>query len=104
MSEYGEKLKQIRQSLKLTQDEFAFALRMKSRTYAAYERNENKPTLNMLETLCNDYDINLNWFISGRDNMFNTPRNTSAMSKDEIIKVVQDYLEERAKQDNELNR
>lgn len=101
MSEYGEKLKQIRQSLRLTQDEFAFALCMKPRTYAAYERNENKPTLNMLEMLCNDYDVDLNWLISSRGEMFIAQQNTSA-DKDEIIKIVEDYLERRAR-DNELN-
>lgn len=94
MSEYGEKLKQIRQSLRLTQDEFAFALRMKSRTYAAYERNENKPTLNMLETLCNDYDINLNWFLSSKGDMFLQPKEPN----DELMKMFEEIIEEKFKE------
>ena len=96
MAEYGEKLKQIRQKLLLTQDEFAGALEMKSRAYAAYERNENKPPLFMLEMLCNDYDVNLNWLISGKGNMFNSaPENISSDIKDEIIKTVEEYLKTR---------
>ena len=96
MAEYGEKLKQIRQKLLLTQDEFAGALEMKSRAYAAYERNENKPPLFMLEMLCNDYDVNLNWLISGKGNMFNSaPENISSGIKDEIIKTVEEYLKTR---------
>lgn len=96
MAEYGEKLKQIRQKLLLTQDEFAGALEMKSRAYAAYERNENKPPLFMLEMLCNDYDVNLNWLISGKGNMFNSaPENVSSDIKDEIIKTVEEYLKTR---------
>ena len=96
MAEYGEKLKQIRQKLLLTQDEFAGALEMKSRAYAAYERNENKPPLFMLEMLCNDYDVNLNWLISGKGNMFNSaPENVSSDFKDEIIKTVEEYLKTR---------
>ena len=96
MAEYGEKLKQIRQKLLLTQDEFAGALEMKSRAYAAYERNENKPPLFMLEMLCNDYDVNLNWLISGKGNMFNSaPESISSSTKDEIIKTVEEYLKTR---------
>ena len=96
MAEYGEKLKQIRQKLLLMQDEFAGALEMKSRAYAAYERNENKPPLFMLEMLCNDYDVNLNWLISGKGNMFNSaPENISSDIKDEIIKTVEEYLKTR---------
>lgn len=96
MAEYGEKLKQIRQKLLLTQEEFAGALEMKSRAYAAYERNENKPPLFMLEMLCNDYDVNLNWLISGKGNMFNSaPENIPSNFKDEIKKTVEEYLKTR---------
>lgn len=97
MAEYGEKLKQIRQKLLLTQDEFAGALEMKSRAYAAYERNENKPPLFMLEMLCNDYDVNLNWLISGKGDMFN--RKQPANLKDEIKQAVREMLK-----DGELTR
>lgn len=90
MAEYGEKLKQIRQSLMLTQDEFAGALEIKSRAYAAYERNENKPPLSMLEMLCNDYDVNLNWLISSKGDMFN--RKQPANLKEEIKQAVREML------------
>lgn len=100
MPDYGKKLKEIRQHLSLTQDEMAKKLGLASRAYSAYERNENKPPLSMLDMIHLNFDINLNWFISDRGNMLATPQNTSA-DKDEIIKIVEDYL---AKRDNELNR
>lgn len=90
MAEYGEKLKQIRQSLLLKQEEFAMALEMKPRAYAAYERNENKPPLFMLEMLCNDYDVNLNWLISSKGEMFN--RKQPANLKEEIKQAVKEMI------------
>ena len=70
---FGARLKKIRKRLNATQDMFAFELNMPSRTYASYEREENKPPYSMLLLLLQKYDINLNWFVSGEGKMFNAP-------------------------------
>lgn len=70
---YGKKLKQIRKELKLTQAEMAASIDVSYRNYAAYERDENRPTLFMLETLSKIHNVNLNWFIADIGNLFNTP-------------------------------
>lgn len=40
---FGKKLKSIRKQLSVTQEQMATLLNISSRTYAAYERDENNP-------------------------------------------------------------
>ena len=67
---YGEKLKNIRKSLSYTQEKMSEVLNISNRTYAAYERNENNPPYSMLVNLCQNHNINLNWFIADKGEMF----------------------------------
>lgn len=71
---YGKKLKKIRKHLSFTQDELAKNLNISSRTYAAYERDENNPPYSMLVLLCANYKINLNWFIADIGEMLLAPQ------------------------------
>lgn len=76
----GEKLKKIRKVLNITQDKMAELLGISARTYSAYERNENKPPYNMLILLFEKHNINLNWFIADKGEMFiNECENTHAL-------------------------
>lgn len=96
MLTYGHRLKEIRKQLNMSQEEMALKLGLAPRTYAAYERNENKPTLSMLDMLNLNFDVNLNWLVSNKGEMFNsTPENISSDFKDEIIKTVENYLKTR---------
>lgn len=71
---FGKKLKSIRKQLSVTQEQMATLLNISSRTYAAYESDENNPPYSMLVTLCVNHDINLNWFIADIGKMFNAPK------------------------------
>jgi transcriptional regulator with XRE-family HTH domain len=96
MLTYGHRLKEIRKQLNMSQEEMALKLGLAPRTYAAYERNENKPTLSMLDMLNLNFDVNLNWLVSNKGEMFNSaPENISSDFKDEIIKTVENYLKTR---------
>ena len=99
---YAERLKQIRKQLHYTVKEIADILKIKERTYGSYERKENNVSIELVTSLCKNLNVNANWFCTGEGEMFNAQRTTSA-DKDEIIKIVEDYLERRAR-DNELNR
>lgn len=107
MYTYGEKLKEIRKYLRFSQEEMAHKLCLAPRAYAAYERNENKPPLSMLDMLHLNFNVNLNWFISERGGMIlpdKNPYENTPADKTEIIKIVEEYLEQRIKKNNELNR
>ena len=97
MPDYGNKLKQIRKELSLTQEEFAQKLQMSYRTYTAYERNENKPPLNMLDMLNINFNVNLNWFISNKGAMFNKDefKNSTCIMFEKIEKLIDKKFKEK---------
>lgn len=101
MLTYGQKLKEIRKYLRFSQEEMAKKLCLAPRAYAAYERNENKPPLSMLDMLHLNFNVNLNWFISERGFMIlpdKTPYENPSAEKDFIIKTVEEYLNTAQKQ------
>lgn len=98
---YAERLKQIRKQLHYTVKEIADILNIKERTYGSYERKENNVSIELVTSLCKNLNINANWFCTGIGEMFNAQQNPSAIDKDEVIKIVEDYL---TKRDSELNR
>lgn len=100
---YAERLKEVRKHLHYTVKEIADVLKIKERTYGSYERKENNVSIELVTSLCKNLNVNANWFCTGEGEMFNAPQNTSA-DKDEIIKIVEDYLEEKFRQDDGLNR
>lgn len=90
MYSYGQRLNEIRKSLRLSQEEMAQKLCIAPRTYAAYERDENKPPLNLLHMLHLNFDIDLNWFVTGNGAMV-VPKAHSKIPpslRDEIKKAV----------------
>ncbi|MGA2143276.1 MAG: helix-turn-helix transcriptional regulator [Brevinematales bacterium] len=69
----NERLKTIRNSLGLTQKEFAGKLDLKVETYKNYEfRNRDIPGI-ILEKLISVFNINLNWLVSENGSMFEKP-------------------------------
>lgn len=87
---FGKKLKEIRKHLSLTQDSMAELLKISTRTYASYERNENNPPYSMLVILCKKHNINLNWFIADSGEMFIPPKYEDVRS--EILGEVEKML------------
>ena len=71
---FGEKLKEIRKHLSSTQDKMAELLKISTRTYVSYERNENNPPYSMLMLLCKTHNVNLNWLIADVGEMFIPPK------------------------------
>ena len=68
---YSQRLKQIRKHFKYTIDEMAEKISIKPRALASYERNERTPSIELATQLCDNLNINANWFVSGRGEMFN---------------------------------
>ena len=71
---YAENLKKIRAQKKYSLGELADILEIPARTPGAYERNERTCSLELVARLCNNLNINANWFITGKGNMFNPPK------------------------------
>ena len=97
----AENLLKLRKELKLSQNEFALKLGIIPRAYVNYERGERKPPYEMLITLSNDFDVNLNWLINDKGKMFNK---TVAQFNDSKAEIVLQVLEEKGLTDDKINQ
>jgi len=71
------RVKEIRETLKLSQKEFAKALEIPSTTVSKYERGEFNPSFDVLAKIGKCYMVNLNWLLNGEGSMFTTSSNLS---------------------------
>ena len=88
-----DRLKKLRKSLGLTQQEFADRIGIKRNTLANYELGRNVPIDAVLTLIVREYSVSEEWLRTGEGEMF------SASMNDEIDAVVSKYhLNEKAKQ------
>lgn len=89
---YAERLREIRRKLRLTIDEMAQRLEIKPRALGSYGRKERTPSIELGTQLCNNLNINLNWFCTGEGSMFNEQPETNAQpskqDKKELAKLI----------------
>jgi transcriptional regulator with XRE-family HTH domain len=64
------RLKLLRKSLKLTQEEFASRIGIKRNSYANYEIGRNKPIDAVVFSICREYSVSENWLRTGEGEMF----------------------------------
>lgn len=84
------RLQKIRKKLKLSQEEIADETNITYRAYTSYERGDRKPSFEFLVKLVEKYNVNLNWLIVGKGEMFNAPQYEDV--KDEILNEVNQVL------------
>lgn len=75
-----ERFKLLRKKIKLTQKELANILHINQSTIQAYENGKAFPSSKKLEILFREFNININWIITGEGEMF------LELSKDELQK------------------
>lgn len=67
----NNRLKELRKSLNLTQQEFADVLKIKRGAVANYEIGRNQPIDAIISLICEKFNVNENWLRSGKGEMFN---------------------------------
>ena len=72
MQRQGERLKQIRQELALTQEEFGTSLGISKQFYSNIETGKSLLNNEKLEILHRKYNVNLNYIIGGTGEHFLT--------------------------------
>jgi transcriptional regulator with XRE-family HTH domain len=70
----GRRLKEIKLALGITSKELAENLQIPVRTIGSYERDEAQPGPKFFSAIHLKYNININWFLTGKGNMFVTDR------------------------------
>lgn len=66
MKIFGKRLREVRKSKKITQQELADRLGIKRNTYSDWENGKTEPTFEILVKLADLFDISLDWLF-GRD-------------------------------------
>lgn len=74
-----DRIRTLRKSLGLTQQEFAEKIGLKRNTIATYEIGRNEPIEAVINSICKTFDVNEHWLRTGDGEMF------IEMSRDEEI-------------------
>lgn len=87
---YGDRIRNLRLNLKLSQDDVASRLKINRSTYTRYELSQTQPEFNNLIALSNMFNVSIDYIISGQ---------TTGDSEDYYKKL---YQQEIKKQLDEL--
>ena len=63
--EFGERVRKVRKMASMTQEEFGRKLGVSRQTINTYERDRQRPTIKMMEKICNLEGISPLWLFSG---------------------------------------
>lgn len=65
-----DRIRKLRKTLDLTQQEFADKIGVKRNTVAQYETGRNEPTATVLSLICREFNVNEEWLRTGSGEMF----------------------------------
>ena len=83
----GERIKELRKALGLTQQEFADRIKVKRNTVATYEMGRSTPSDAAISLICREFNVNENWLRTGEGQMF-----IQASRDEEIAAFIGDVL------------
>ena len=87
MNNLGFRLKQIRTNKHLTQTEFGIALGVTKQAIANIECSHSNPSIEFLSKLIENFDVNVNWLITGNGVTFNSLPDNKISSYDEEFTI-----------------
>lgn len=67
----NERIKNIRQRMKLSQEEFGERLKITRSSVSKLESGINNPSDQTIKLICSEFNINEDWFRTGSGEMFN---------------------------------
>lgn len=67
----GERVKELRKQINLTQQAFADRLNLKRNTVGSYEVNVVEPSDRTVSDICREFNVNETWLRTGEGEMFN---------------------------------
>jgi transcriptional regulator with XRE-family HTH domain len=71
LKEIGNRVKALRASLNLRQNQFAQKLEVSQSFLSYIEKGQRKPSFEFLLSLLSNLKVNLHWFLTGQGEMFN---------------------------------
>ena len=85
----NERIKEIRTTLGLTQQEFAEKIKVKRNTVATYEMGRSIPSDSAIALICSVFNVNEDWLRNGTGEMF-----LPISKDDEIAELLSEVLKE----------
>jgi repressor LexA len=85
MSSMSRRIKEIRFDKNLSQVKFAKALDVTSASISYYEAGKRQPDSAFLSKLCERYQVNLNWLLTGEGEMYQQLYEIDASILDDVI-------------------
>ena len=93
------RMKDLRKTLGLTQQQFADKIGIKQNTIAQYETGRNEPITPIINCICREFNVNENWLRNGEGEIFiNTTckeENTKLTNINEILHIENTNLKKR---------
>lgn len=86
-SQIGKRLKLIRKKKGITQSELGEKLGIQFQHVSKYERGETVPTWENLIKLNQIFDVNINWFLTGKGKMFISPVTYATGNDSPLLRV-----------------
>ena len=80
----GKTIKEIRQKSNLTQSAFAEKYNVTYQAVSKWENGKNLPDMSLLKQICDDYDININDLLDGKNSENNQSKK---VNKKKIIYI-----------------
>lgn len=90
METIGDRFKQIRKELGMSQEELGKCLGLSKAAVSAVEKNRSFVSAKVLSKLFFDFNVNLNYFICGKGSFFNPAEFEDV--KSDILKEVDEIL------------
>ncbi len=87
----GTRLKKLRLEHNLTQKQFAELFKLSERQYQNYEINKSKPTLDGIISICNYFDVSLDYLIGRTNDSNSNVSNEISDANDTIEILVREY-------------
>ena len=81
----GFRIKQIRNEKSLTQDEFSNILGIKQANLSHIENKGSKISVEILDKIISNFDINADWLLSGEGKMFRNEQKMGDISKSTVV-------------------
>lgn len=66
---FGNKLKELREFHKLTQEDFGKIFNLSRSTISKYEKNQLEPNINLIQNIINYFHVKANFFFSDNDKL-----------------------------------
>lgn len=88
-----ERLKQIRKAKKLSQKDFAKSINLSQNHISSIEQGIRKLTDRTINDICRTYNINKEWFLTGKGDMFNDPLKECNINDKEIEEFARMFAE-----------